>query len=391
MSSPVRLGIIGLGNMGNSHAQQILQGKLPRLVLGAVADLDPEKLKRCPNTPGFATHQELLTSGLVDAVLVATPHYDHTIIGIDAINAGVHTLIEKPLSVHKADCQKLIAAYEKRSRQDLVFAEMFNQRTDPRYAKLRELLRSGELGEIRRVNWIITDWYRTEAYYASGGWRATWAGEGGGVLMNQCPHQLDLMQWLFGLPKKVRAHCQFGKWHDIEVEDACTAYLEYANGATGVFITTTGEAPGTNRLEVATDRGRVVVEGDGLQWTRTTVPVSAHLRDCPGSFSMPERWEVKVPTNGGGGQHNEVLGNFADAILDGKALLGPAIEGIGGVELGNAMLMSTLWDRTVELPLDAAAVAAEYQKLIAKSRHKKKVAAVSGVSDFANSTKGLAT
>jgi predicted dehydrogenase len=208
--------------------------------------------------------------------------------------------------------------------------------------------------------------------------------------MNQCPHQLDLMQWLFGLPKKVRAHCQFGKWHDIEVEDACTAYLEYANGATGVFITTTGEAPGTNRLEVATDRGRVVVEGDGLQWTRTAVTVSEHLRTSPGSFSTPDRWEVKVPTSGWGGQHNEVLGNFADAILDGKALLGPAVEGIGGVELGNAMLMSTLWDRTVELPLDSAAVAAEYQKLIAKSRHKKKVAAGAGASDFANSTKGLA-
>ncbi len=390
MSSPVRLGIIGLGNMGNSHAQQILQGKVPRMVLGAVCDTDPEKLKRCPDTPGFATHQELLKSGKVDAVLVATPHYDHTTIGIDAINAGVHTLIEKPLSVHKADCQKLIAAYEKRSRKDLVFAEMFNQRTDPRYRKLRELLQSGELGDIRRVNWIITDWYRTETYYASGGWRATWAGEGGGVLMNQCPHQLDLMQWMFGLPKKVRAHCQFGKWHDIEVEDACTAYLEYANGATGVFITTTGEAPGTNRLEVATDRGRVVVEGDGLQWTRTTQKVSEHLRTSPGAFGTPDRWEVKVPTNGWGGQHNEILGNFTEAILDGKALLGPAVEGIGGVELGNAMLMSSLWDRTVELPLDAAAVAAEYQKLIAKSRHKTKVVAAGAANDFANSAKGLA-
>jgi predicted dehydrogenase len=389
MSSTVRLGIVGIGNMGNGHAQNILQGKIPRMELGAVCDTDPEKLKRCPKTPGFATHHEMLKSGLIDAIMVATPHYDHTVIGIDAIAAGVHTLIEKPLSVHKADCQKLIAAYEKRTRKDLVFAEMFNQRTDPRYRKLRELLRSGELGEIRRVNWIITDWYRTETYYASGGWRATWAGEGGGVLMNQCPHQLDLMQWLFGLPKKVRAHCQFGKWHDIEVEDACTAYLEYANGATGVFITTTGEAPGTNRLEVACDRGRVVVEGDGLQWTRTTEKVSDHLRTCQQAFNRPDQWEIKVPTNGWGGQHNEVLQNFADAILDGKELIGPAPEGIGGVELGNAMLMSTLWDRTVELPLDAAAVAAEYQKLIAKSRHKAKPVAKAGGDDFASSFKGM--
>ena len=390
MSSPVRLGIIGLGNMGHHHAQQILQGKIPRLALAAVCDTDPDKLKRCPETPGFATHADLLRSGLVDAVLVATPHYDHTAIGIDAIHAGVHTLIEKPLSVHKADCQKLIAAYEKRARKDQVFAEMFNQRTDTRYRKLRELLQSGELGTIRRVNWIITDWYRTDVYYASGGWRATWAGEGGGVLMNQCPHNLDLMQWLFGLPRKVRAHCQFGKWHNIEVEDSCTAYLEYDNGATGVFITTTGEAPGTNRLEVATDRGRVVVEGDGLHWIRTTEKVSDHLRTSPGVFSKPDCWEIKVPTTGLGGQHNEVLGNFVDAILDGKALIGPAVDGIHGVELGNAMLMSALWDRTVDLPLDAAEVSAEYQKLITRSRHKTKAAAGAGASDFSTSTKGLA-
>lgn len=389
MSSNVRLGIVGIGNMGSGHLGQLTAGKIPRLEVTAICDTDPAKLAKYPGIKGFATHREMFSSGLIDAVLVATPHYDHTIIGIDAIAAGLHTLIEKPLSVHKADCQKLIAAYERRGRKDLIFAEMFNQRTDPRYRKLRELLRSGELGEIHRVNWIITDWYRTEQYYASGGWRATWAGEGGGVLMNQCPHQLDLMQWLFGLPKKVRANCGFGKFHDIEVEDACTAYLEYANGATGVFITTTGEAPGTNRLEVATDRGRIVIEGDDLQWIRTTIPVRQHLRESKQSFSQPERWEVRIPVNGRGGQHNEVLANFADAILDGKELIGPAPEGINGVELGNAMLMSALWDRTVELPLDAAEVAAEYRKLIAKSRHK--TAAVGGGGDdFANSFKSMA-
>jgi len=267
---------------------------------------------------------------------------------------------------------------------------MFNQRTDPRYIKLRQLIQSGELGEIRRVNWLITDWFRTEAYYASGGWRATWAGEGGGVLMNQCPHNLDLMQWLFGLPKKVRAHCQFGKFHDIEVEDACTAYLEYANGATGVFITTTGEAPGTNRLEVAAERGRVVVEGSGpLQWIRNVVPTAEFSKTSKGSFSRPETWNVEVPTPGANGQHNEILKNFADAILDGTALIGPAQEGINGVELGNSMLMSSLWDRTVELPLDAAAVEAEYKKLIAKSRHKAAPAAsaVASAADFAASNK----
>lgn len=387
-SNNVRLGIIGVGNMGGSHLAQITAGKVPRIEVTAICDREPAKLAKHPKIRGFATHQELLASGLVDAVLVATPHYDHTTIGIDAIAAGVHTLIEKPLSVHKADCQRLIAAYDGRKRKDLVFAEMFNQRTDPRYRKLRELLQSGELGAIRRVNWIITDWYRTEHYYASGGWRATWAGEGGGVLMNQCPHQLDLMQWLFGLPTRVRAFCDFGRFHDIEVEDACTAYLEYANGASGVFITTTGEAPGTNRLEVACERGRVVIEGEGLHWVRNTVPVSEHLKTAKSGFTRPETWDVRIATQGYGGQHNEVLANFADAILDGKPLIGPAPEGIAGVELGNAMLMSALWDRTVELPLDAAAIAAEYAKLIAKSRHKTASAATGG-DDFAASFKGM--
>jgi len=388
MTRTVRLGIIGVGGMGGSHCTQITQGKVPRIEVTAVCDSDPAKLANWPKIKGFATHQELLASGLVDAVLIATPHYGHTTIGIEALQAGVHTLIEKPLSVHKADCQLLIAAYEKRARKDLVFAEMFNQRTDPRYQKLRQLINSGELGAIRRINWIITDWFRTEAYYASGGWRATWSGEGGGVLMNQCPHNLDLMQWLFGLPTKVRAFCQMGRWHDIEVEDACTAYLEYANGATGVFITTTGEAPGTNRLEVACDRGRVVVEGDGLSWIRNLTPTSEFLKTSPHGFASPERWEVRIPTNGWGGQHNEVLANFADAILDGKPLVGPATEGINGVELGNAMLMSSLWDRTVELPLDAVAVGAEYQKLIAGSRRKSVVAKVA-TGDFADSFKGM--
>jgi len=387
MDKKVRLGIIGIGNMGSSHVGQILARKIERLEIGAICDEDPNRLRLYPQLKGFSCYTEMFASGLIDAVLISTPHYSHTEIGITAINAGLHTLVEKPLSVHKADCERLIAAFDQRSRKDLVFAEMFNQRTDPRYRKLRELLNSGELGEVHRVNWIITDWYRTEQYYASGGWRVTWAGEGGGVLTNQCPHQLDLLQWLFGMPKKVRAHCHFGKYHNIEVEDACTAYLEYPNGATGVFITTTGEAPGTNRLEVATDRGRVIIDGNDLLWTRTTIPLSQHLRESKGGFTQPDTWEVRVPVSGMGGQHNEVLGNFVDAVLEGKELLGPASEGINGVELGNAMLMSALWNKTVELPLDSEAVEAQYRELIGKSRHKPKFRIDSG--DFNNSFNSL--
>jgi predicted dehydrogenase len=386
--STLRIGIVGLGNMGGTHARAILAGKIPRTNLTAVCDHVPARLAAFAEVPGFTHHRDLIASGLVDAVIVATPHFDHTVVGAAVLAAGLHVLIEKPLSVHKADCEKLIAAYAARPHRHQVFAEMFNQRTDPRYRQLKELITSGELGEIRRISWIITDWFRTEAYYASGDWRATWSGEGGGVLMNQCPHQLDLMTWLFGMPTRVRAHLRFGAYHDIEVEDAATAYLEYANGATGTFITTTGEAPGTNRLEVAAERGRVIIDGEGLQWIRNATPMTAFSQTTKESFAKPPTWQVNIPTQGFGDQHNGILTNFTAAILDGAALIGPAHEGIHGVELANAMLMSQLWDRTVYLPLDSAAVTQEYQRLIAASRRKTSTASVTSSADFAQSMNG---
>jgi predicted dehydrogenase len=381
----VRLGIVGIGNMGRSHLEQILAGKVPRIEAAAICDVNPAKLARFPQLRHFADSAAMIRSGAIDALLICTPHYDHTTIGIDALGQGLHVLVEKPLSVHKADCERLIAAYEKRPDEGQVFAAMFNQRTDPHYIKLRAMIQGGELGEIRRVNWIITDWFRTEAYYASGGWRATWRGEGGGVLANQCPHNLDLMQWLFGMPTRVRGFCQFGKWHDIETEDAVTAYLEYANGATGVFITTTGEAPGTNRLEVAGERGKIVIDGGKIAFTRNLQPMTEFSRTTDQSFARPEVWHIDVPVSGHGGQHNEVLANFADAILDGRALIAPGQDGIRSVELGNAMVLSTLLDRTIELPLDAALYESELKKLAASSKFQKKAAKAGTADDFGKS------
>ncbi|MGA0332765.1 MAG: Gfo/Idh/MocA family protein [Kiritimatiellia bacterium] len=234
-SKTVGVGIIGIGNMGRGHCKNIIDGKIPGLELAAIADLLPEKADLFPGATYFESGQELIASGKVEAVIIATPHYDHTTLGIAALQAGLHVLVEKPISVHKADCERLIAAHTDKKQ---VFAAMFNQRTDPRYVKLKKMITSGEFGKINRVQWTITDWFRSEFYYASGGWRATWKGEGGGVLLNQCPHQLDLWQWLFGLPSSVRAHLELGRFHDIEVEDDVTAYLRYPDGMSGVFITT---------------------------------------------------------------------------------------------------------------------------------------------------------
>jgi predicted dehydrogenase len=348
----LRLGIIGLGNMGQFHANAIAAGKIAHCRLAAVCDRDERQLVKYLPARGFLSSSELITSGEVDAVLIATPHYSHTTIGIEALDSGLHVLIEKPLSVHKADCERLLAAHRGTKQ---VFAAMFNQRTDPYYLKLREMIRHDELGTIRRINWTVTHWFRTAIYYASSAWRATWAGEGGGVLLNQSPHQLDLWQWLFGMPSKVRAFCQIGRYHDIEVEDDVTAYLEYENGTTGILITSTGEAPGTERLEIAAEGGRVVIENDRFRWTRNDVAMSKFSQESSDGFARPETSEIEIPIAGHGGQHHEVLQNFVDAILLGKRLIAPAEEGIHSVELANAMLFSSAIDMTVALPLDARA------------------------------------
>ena len=383
---PVRLGIIGLGNMGAVHARSILDGKVPGLDLVAVADHDAERLAPFPEVARFDDALALIGSGSVDAILIATPHYSHTTLGIAALEAGLHALVEKPISVHKQDCEALIAAYRPDSGK--VFAAMFNQRTDPRYRKLKQLIDDGTLGTVRRINWIITDWFRTEHYYGSGDWRATWGGEGGGVLLNQCPHNLDVWQWCFGLPERVTARCQIGRFHDIEVEDSVTALLEYPSGVQGVFVTTTGEAPGTNRLEVVADNGKIVISNDqpGIQFTRNEVPAAQFSKDSASGFAKPETWDITIPIHAKGEQHVGILKNFTAAIQGTEPLIAPAVEGIHSVELANAMLLSSFRDRPISLPLDAAEYAAELKKKIARSTHRKAPAATSGpATDFAAS------
>lgn len=353
----IRLGIAGLGTMGSAHADNVLAGKIQGLELAAVCDRNPPRLARYPKAGRFSAAEEMIGSGAIDAVLIAVPHYQHVPIGIAALRAGLHVLVEKPLAVHKAAGEELVAAHRGRGQ---VFAAMFNQRTDPMYREVRRLIQGGELGEVRRITWTVTDWFRTSAYYASGGWRATWAGEGGGILLNQCAHNLDLLQWLFGQPGSVRAFCRFGRYHDIEVEDDVTAFLEFPNGATGVFIASTGEAPGTNRLEIAAEGGRIVCEDCHLRLTRNAAPMSEFSKGAPGPFDRPGTTDRSEGFPDRGGQHNEVLQNFADAIRDGRPLLAPAAEGLRSVELANAMLLSTWLGKTVELPLDGAA----YERLL---------------------------
>jgi predicted dehydrogenase len=355
----VRLGIIGVGGIGGDHARSILSGKITGVELTAVARRSADLTSQFPGLKTFSSGEELIHSGAVDAILIATPHFSHTSLGIAGLEKGLHVLVEKPISVHTADGKRLLAAHRNPKQ---VFAAMFNQRTDPAYKKLREMITTGELGQVRRIHWTVTNWFRSQAYFDSGKWRATWAGEGGGVLLNQCPHNLDLWCWLFGVPKRVRAFCAFGKYHKIEVEDEVTAYFEYADGATGTFITSTGEAPGTNRLEVAAERGKVVLENGRLQFTRNEIPMSEFSRTTQERFAVPPTSDIPIPISGSGGQHIEIIQNFVDAIRQQTPLIAPAEEGLYSVELANAMIFSTVNDRTIDLPLDADAYEAWLKK-----------------------------
>ena len=368
----LKLGIIGVGNIGSGHVNRVLEGSCPDIVITAVADRKASRRawakEKLPEAQLFAEGSELIKSGACEAVLIGTPHYQHPTLAMEAFEAGLHVLCEKPAGVYTLQVRDMIAAADK--HPELTFAMMFNQRTNCVYRKLKEMIDGGEIGEIKRMSWIVTDWYRTQYYYDSGAWRATWAGEGGGVLLNQCPHQLDLLQWLCGLPAKVHAFAYEGKWHDVEVEDDVTAYLEFPNGATGVFITTTGDAPGTNRLEISGEMGKIVCENDEITFFKNKVSCHEWSKTATEGFAKPECDIIKVETDGRNLQHVDVLNAFAAAILRGEKLVADGREGLNGLTLSNAMHLSSWLDKTVELPVDEDLYLAELNKRRATSRAK---------------------
>jgi len=380
----VRLGIVGMGNIGSHHANYLLAGKIHRCELKAVSDAFVDKLASYQQRGlrVFDDGSELIRSGEVDAVIIATPHYQHTTLGIAALQAGLHVMVEKPISAHKADAERLIAVRRQHPKQ--VFAAMFQMRTESRYAKIKKLIVDGELGQIVRFSWIITEWFRTDAYYASGGWRATWKGEGGGVLINQCLHQLDMLQWLLGMPASVRSFVQLGRFHNIEVEDNITAYLEFPNAATGVFVSNTGEAPGANRLEIVGEMGKLLLENDKLLFVRNEISMFEQSKTSKLGFQKPGVWNIEIPFANEPAQHATLTQNFVDSILDGSPLTAPGEEGIHSIELANVMLYSGLMNQTIELPLEGAAYEKKLNELIAASKFEKKVVQVSN-EDFTKS------
>ena len=379
MDKKIRLGIIGLGNMGSGHAGRIVAGNCPDFELVAVADTNPARIQwGKENLKADITYFEdaiaMLDSGLVDAVIVSVPHYNHPQYAMECMKRGIHVMVEKPAGVYTKQVREMNE--EAKRHPEVVFGMMFNQRTNCVYRKMRELVQSGKYGNIRRTNWIITDWYRPQAYYDSGDWRATWSGEGGGVLLNQCPHNLDLWQWICGMPVKVQSVMHFGKWHDIEVEDDVTTYVEYANGATGVFVTTTGDACGSNRFEIQMDKAKLVVEDNKLRVWEFEMTEQEFSRTNKIPFGNVAKQEIEVETDGENPQHDGVLRAWGGAILRGTPLVAHGSEGINGLTLSNAMHLSAFTGKAVELPLDEDLFYEELMKRVATSRRKTSVNAV---------------
>lgn len=353
----VRLGIIGVGNMGTSHAQNVTAGKVPHMELTALCDVADVRKNYCketyPDIAFFDTSEELIRSGLVDVVLISVPHYDHSKIAIDAFANGLNVITEKPAGVYTRQVLEMNEAAKKSGK---LFGIMYNQRTNPIYRKIKSLIEKGELGELKRIQWTITDWYRPQNYHDSCTWRSTWKTEGGGALINQNPHQLDLWQWMFGMPSKIMSHVSFGKYYDIEVEDDVTAFLQYDNGLTGTYITSTGETPGTNRLEIACDMGRIVVENNKLIFNRNEVSEREFNKTFKGIFGNPEYWNCDIPAPGAPGeQHVGILKDFTRVMLHGGELLAPGYDGIKGLTISNAIHYSAwknAWADVANFPHD---------------------------------------
>ena len=368
----IRLGVIGIGNMGSEHCRNLAAGKCPETELCAVADPRADRLAWAEsslpeNVARFSSGSELIRSGRCGAVLIAVPHPLHPALTMEALEAGIPVLCEKPAAVTASDARRMTEASR---AAGVPLALMFNQRTDCTYRAMKAVLDSGRLGRIKRVSWIVTDWYRTQQYYDSGSWRATWSGEGGGVLLNQCPHQLDLLIWLCGLPALVSARCHEGKWHHIEVEDDVTAYLEFPGGATGTFVASTGDLPGTNRLEIVCDRGQLVCEDGRVRCVTMDRSERSVCFESGDPGYRPILHESVLETDGRNDQHVGVINAFAAHLLRGEPLTASAEDGVRALELSNAMHLSGWLGRPVSLPADPVLFDRLLRKKITSSRPK---------------------
>ncbi|MBQ7654651.1 MAG: Gfo/Idh/MocA family oxidoreductase [Clostridia bacterium] len=360
----IRVGVVGIGNIGSMHATNLYSKKIKGASLAAVCDIDPQKKvwakEHLKGVEFFDSFEQMITSGKIDAVIASVPHPLHPVVAECGFKNGLHVLSEKPIGVTTKSAEKLNEIAEKSGK---VFVVMHNQRVNPVFNKAREIFKGGEIGELVRFVWIITNWYRLQQYYESSAWRATWKGEGGGVLANQCPHNIDIMQWIVGVPKKVKGNCKYGKYHDIEVEDDVTAYFEFENGASGVFISSTGENPGTNHLEISGTKGKMILEDGKIRLWKTDIPEPEYRYFSNEEYAEKVKFkyeELVLPQLPYGEEHIAIVQNFINAISKGEKLISPGIEGINGLTISNAIHLSDWTGETVEIPFDSE----EHERLL---------------------------
>ena len=350
----ISVAVIGIGNMGLAHSACIAENEIKGMSLVAVCDINEKKLaafsEKYPNIRCYTSYEDLFNDKICDSIIIAVPHPLHAEMAIKAFEHGLNVMLEKPADISVSRVKKLNETAKKSGK---VFSIMFNQRTNLLFAKAREIVKSGELGELKRTVWIITNWFRTQSYYDSGDWRATWSGEGGGVLLNQAPHNLDLWQWICGMPESVTAFCDVAKHHNIEVEDDATIFTRYKNGATGVFMTSTGEYPGTNRLEISGDLGKIVLENGILKWYKLKEPISEVIAKSKEGFAKIDYDYEEIKQESPETAHKGILQNFTNAVLFGEELISPGAEGINELTLSNAAYLSG-WqgNREITLPFD---------------------------------------
>ncbi|MBT5185199.1 MAG: Gfo/Idh/MocA family oxidoreductase [Kordiimonadaceae bacterium] len=364
----VRLGIIGLGNIGKQHLNHVVDGLIHNCEVSAVCSRQKPTFELPQGVKHYCDYKKLINSGDCDAVLVATPSYNHCEIGGYALDKGLHVLMEKPIGLSVLEGEKVISKVKKNQ----IFAMMLNQRTDPIYAKMKNMVSAGSIGAIQRSQWTATHWFRPEIYFAVSDWRATWRGEGGGLLVNQCIHNLDTFQWICGMPSEVNGHCEYGKYHDIEVEDEATAYFKYNNGATGVFVASTGEVPGINRFDIVGDLGMLSTDSKTLTFTQNEISTAKFSKNTHDMFSMPGTTITDVTPPNSINQHATIINNFVAAILNREPLIAPANEGINSMALANSILLSSWQNKPIEIPIDSKHFQTHLNQYIEKSTFREK-------------------
>ncbi len=367
MEKPIRYGVVGIGGMGANHAKKLQENKIENAILTAVADSNVEYKNKYKNIPFFENIDNFFDNKIIDAAIIATPHKSHIDLAKKALENNINVIIEKPLAITSKKCREFINISQ---NYKAYFTVMLNQRTNPVYVKIKELIDGNELGKVHRFQWTITNWFRTNYYYKTSNWRAKWKSEGGGVLINQSIHQLDLCQWLFGMPDSVYTDLGLGRFHSIEVEDEVTSIFKYSNGLKGVFITTTGEAPGVNRLEIASDKGLITIQDNNVTWEKIDsstdfIKNSKTLFDMPKSEKINFNFKVDLDQHV---EHQRLIQNFTNFLLGKENLYVNGKDGLDSVELINAMVLSGLEEKKINLPLDENRYEQKLEEMISKSK-----------------------